>query len=204
MASANKCLEGVPGMGFVIVRQTSLQAAEGNAHSLSLDLFAQWRGFEQNAQWRFTPPTHVVAAFDQALDEHAAEGGVEGRGARYRRNMRILLDGMAAYGFESLLPAAVQAPIIATFRMPADPAFAFDRFYEGLRRRGYVIYPGKLTIADSFRIGCIGRVGEAEMHGAVAAVGEMLAEMGVRSGAPHRVEKVEPWIIGTDDVTATH
>ena len=192
MASSNKCLEGVPGMGFVIVRKDSLQAADGNAHSLSLDLFAQWRGFEQNNQWRFTPPTHVIAAFDQALDEHAAEGGVAGRGARYRRNMHILLEGMAAYGFESLLPAALQAPIIVTFRMPADPRFVFDAFYDGLRQRGYVIYPGKLTVADSFRIGCIGRLGEAEMRGAVAAVGEMLNELRVRSGAPHQGEEIVP------------
>ena len=188
MASANKCLEGVPGMGFVIMRRSSLAAAEGNAHSLSLDLFAQWRGFEQNEQWRFTPPTHVVAAFDQALDEHAAEGGVAGRGARYRRNMQILLDGMSKFGFVSLLPAALQAPIIATFRMPADRNFAFDVFYDGLRRRGYVIYPGKLTVAESFRVGCIGRLGETEIRGALAAVGEVLAEMGVRSGAPHQPE----------------
>jgi len=177
MASANKCLEGVPGLGFVIADRANLEAAEGNVHSLTLDLNAQWRGFERNGQWRFTLPTHVVAVFDRALDEHAAEGGVAGRGARYRRNMQILLEGMAAYGFESLLPA--------------DPAFAFDRFYDGLRERGYVIYPGKLTIADSIRIGCIGRLGEAQMRGALAAVGAVLAEMGVRSGAPGQVERSE-------------
>jgi 2-aminoethylphosphonate-pyruvate transaminase len=192
MASSNKCLEGVPGLGFVIVRRDDLQAAAGNAHSLSLDLYAQWRGFEQNDQWRFTPPTHVVAAFDQALEEHAAEGGVAGRSARYRRNLEILLDGMAAHGFVSLLPAALQAPIIVTFRMPADPRFVFEQFYDGLRRRGYVIYPGKLTVADSFRIGCIGRLGEAEMRGALAAVGEVLAELGVRSGAPQPAEGIVP------------
>ncbi len=192
MASSNKCLEGVPGIGFVIVRQDSLQAASCNAHSLSLDLFGQWRGFEQNDQWRFTPPTHVVAAFDQALNEHTAEGGIAGRGARYRRNMQILLEGMAVYGFESLLPAGLQAPIIVTFRMPADPRFIFEQFYDGLRRRGYVIYPGKLTVADSFRIGCIGRLGEAEMRGALAAVGEVMVEMGVRSGAPQQAEGIVP------------
>ena len=184
MASANKCLEGVPGVGFAIVRQSALEAAKGNAHSLSLDLYDQWRGFEQNAQWRFTPPTHVIAAFEQALREHADEGGVAGRGGRYRRNLAILLQGMAALGFEPLLPAEVQAPIIVTFKMPADPAFVFDRFYDRLREKGYIIYPGKLTIAESFRIGCIGRLGEAEMRGALAAIGETLGEMGVRSGAP--------------------
>jgi 2-aminoethylphosphonate-pyruvate transaminase len=184
MASSNKCLEGVPGLGFVIVRRSSLEAAEGNAPSLSLDLFAQWRGFEQNGQWRFTPPTHVVAALDQALAEHAAEGGVAGRGARYRSNLEILVAGMAEHGFAPLLPPALQAPVIVTFLMPADRRFVFDVFYEELRQRGYIIYPGKLTIADSFRIGCIGRLGEAEMRGALASIGETLAAMGVRSGSP--------------------
>ena len=190
MASANKCLEGVPGMGFAVVRQSALEAAKGNAHSLCLDLFDQWRGFEQNAQWRFTPPTHVIAAFERALQEHAAEGGIAGRGGRYGRNLAILLQGMAALGFEPLLPASLQAPIIVTFKMPADPAFAFDRFYDRLREKGYIIYPGKLTIAESFRIGCIGRLDEAEMRGALAAIGETLSEMGVRSGAPASAAEV--------------
>lgn len=183
-ASSNKCLEGVPGMGFVIARRDALEAAKGVAHSLSLDLHDQWRGFEANAQWRFTPPTHVVAAFAQALDEHAAEGGTEGRGARYRANAAILIDGMRALGFETLLPDHLQAPIIVTFRMPADPTFVFADFYDRLRERGFVIYPGKLTVADSFRIGCIGRLGAEEMTAAIAAIGTTLSEMGVASGAP--------------------
>ncbi|SMF20389.1 2-aminoethylphosphonate--pyruvate transaminase [Azospirillum oryzae] len=183
-ASSNKCLEGVPGMGFVIVRRDALETAKGNAHSLSLDLHDQWRGFEANAQWRFTPPTHVVAAFAQALDEHEAEGGVEGRGARYRANAAILIEGMRALGFETLLPDHLQAPIIVTFRMPADAAFVFADFYDRLRERGFVIYPGKLTVADSFRIGCIGRLGAEEMTAAIAAIRATLSEMGVASGAP--------------------
>ncbi|MDQ2103600.1 2-aminoethylphosphonate--pyruvate transaminase [Azospirillum isscasi] len=183
-ASSNKCLEGVPGMGFVIVRRDALERAKGNAHSLSLDLHDQARGFEANAQWRFTPPTHVLAAFDQALAEHAAEGGVEGRGARYAANCRILVEGMRAMGFRTLLPDHLQAPVIVTFRMPADPAFDFPRFYDQLRERGFVIYPGKLTVADSFRIGCIGRLGAPEMQAAVEAVRATLAGMAVASGAP--------------------
>ncbi|AWK84978.1 2-aminoethylphosphonate--pyruvate transaminase [Azospirillum thermophilum] len=183
-ASSNKCLEGVPGTGFVLVRRTALEAARGNAHSLTLDLHDQWRGFEANAQWRFTPPTHVLAAFDQALSEHAAEGGVAGRGARYRENCRILVEGLRAMGFETLLPDALQAPVIVTVRMPADPAFDFPHFYERMRKRGYVLYPGKLTVADSFRIGCIGRLGAAEMRGALEAIRNTLAEMGVASGRP--------------------
>ena len=184
MASSNKCFEGVPGMGFVIVRESVLAGAEGNAHALSLDLYDQWRGLEANGQWRFTPPTHVIAAFDRALDEHAAEGGVSGRHARYSRNCRVLVEGMREIGFETLLPDALQAPIIVTFRTPADPKFDFGTFYDGLGERGFVIYPGKLTVADSFRIGCIGQVGEAEMKAALAAVRATLADMGVTDCAP--------------------
>jgi 2-aminoethylphosphonate-pyruvate transaminase len=187
-ASSNKCLEGVPGLGFVIARQAALQACKGNAHSLSLDLQDQFAAMEKTAQWRFTPPIHVIVAFEQALREHEAEGGVAGRGARYRRNCKILVDGMRALGFQTLLPDEQQAPIIVTFHMPADPKFTFEAFYDKLRQRGYVIYPGKLTVADSFRIGCIGRLGEAEMTGALAAIRAVLAEMGVKSGAPARTK----------------
>jgi 2-aminoethylphosphonate-pyruvate transaminase len=182
-ASANKCLEGVPGVAYVLVEREALAAAEGNAPSLSLDLHDQWRGLEANGQWRFTPPTQVLAALDQALDAHQAEQGVAGRGARYGRNCEALVTGMRALGFETLLPDPLQAPIIVTFRMPADPRFDFEVFYDGLAGRGYVIYPGKLTEAESFRIGCIGHVDEADMRGAVDAVRETLAEMGVESGA---------------------
>jgi 2-aminoethylphosphonate-pyruvate transaminase len=184
VASSNKCLQGVPGLGFALIRRDVLEGAKGNAHSLSLDLYEQWRGFEANSQWRFTPPTHVVAAFLQALAEHADEGGVEARGARYRRNCRILIDGMSALGFRTLLPPALQAPIIVTFLMPADPAFIFSQFYDRLRARGFTIYPGKLTAAPSFRIGCIGDLGTAEMEAALAAIRAVLNEMGVASGAP--------------------
>ena len=186
VASSNKCLEGVPGVGFAIIRRSALEGARGNASSLSLDLYDQWVAMERTRQWRFTPPTHVLAALDQALAEHAAEGGVAGRGARYANNCRILVEGLRALGFETLLPDALQAPIIVTVRMPADPNFNFESFYDRLSRRGFVIYPGKLTVADSFRIGCIGRLGENEMRGVLRAIGEILAETGVGSCAPAR------------------
>jgi len=184
VASSNKCLEGVPGVGFAIIRQSALQASRGHAHSLSFDLHDQWVSMEKTGQWRFTPPTHVLAALDQALAEHAAEGGTAGRGARYASNCRILVEGLRALGFQTLLPDAIQAPIIVTVRMPADPAFNFESFYDRLARRGYVIYPGKLTVADSFRIGCIGRLGESEMRGVLDAIRQILAEMGVTRCGP--------------------
>ena len=186
VASSNKCLEGAPGLGFCIARRRALEASEDNSPSLSLDLYDQWQAMEKTGQWRFTPPTHVVLAFDQALEEFEAEGGVQGRGARYRENCRILVEGMRALGFETLLPDSLQAPIIVTFGMPVDPRFDFEAFYEALRQRGYVIYPGKLTIAPSFRIGCIGRLGPAEIHGALAAVEATLDELGVTDCSPYR------------------
>ncbi len=173
-ASSNKCLEGVPGVGFCLIRQTDLEQCKGNSVSLSLDLYDQWVTMEKNAQWRFTPPTHVLLAFNQALDEFDAEGGVQGRGARYQKNYNILMQGMIDMGFQPLLKPEHQAPIILTFRTPADPNFDFQRFYDGLSERGYVIYPGKLTIADSFRLGCIGRLDAEHMHGVLAAIREVL------------------------------
>jgi 2-aminoethylphosphonate-pyruvate transaminase len=178
-ASANKCLEGVPGIGFVIAREAALAECEGNAPALSLDLHDQWRAMERTGQWRFTPPTHVLAAFAAALEQHKAEGGIAGRGARYRRNCKILIEGLRALGFETLLPEHLQAPIIVTVHTPADPHFRFERFYDRLREKGYVIYPGKLTVADTFRIGCIGALGEPEIRGALQAIEHTLREFGV-------------------------
>ncbi|MDJ1160062.1 2-aminoethylphosphonate--pyruvate transaminase [Chelatococcus sp. SYSU_G07232] len=178
-ASSNKCIEGVPGFGFVICRRDALAETKGNATTLVLDLHDQWQGFEKTGQFRFTPPIHVIVSFHQALEEFLAEGGVAGRGGRYAENGKVLIDGMRALGFETLLPDALQAPIIVTFHMPRDPAFVFQRFYDGLKERGFVIYPGKLTVADSFRIGCIGRLYPKDLHAALAAVRAVLADMGV-------------------------
>ena len=185
-ASSNKCIEGIPGLGFVLARIDALKQCQGNAPSLSLDLYEQWQALEKTGQYRFTPPIHCIVAFDQALTEHEEEGGVAGRGARYRNNCKILVDGMRALGFETLLPDQLQAPIIVTFHMPADPRFVFQTFYDKLKDRGYVIYPGKLTVADSFRIGCIGRLDESHMKGALAAVRTAMSEMGVAGGSPRR------------------
>lgn len=178
-SSANKCLQGVPGLAFVLCRETALAETAGRAPSVSLDLHAQWRAMEKDGQWRFTPPTHVVAALQQALAEHAAEGGVEGRRRRYEENCRVLIDGMRRIGFEPLLPAALQAPIIVTFLMPKAAGFDFGRFYDGLKQKGYVIYPGKLTKVDSFRMGCIGDLHPEDMRDVLVAVETTLVEMGV-------------------------
>jgi len=178
-ASSNKCIEGVPGLGFVLCRKTALAAVAGNATTLVLDLHDQWQGFEKTGQYRFTPPIHVIVSFHQALVEFFAEGGQSGRGGRYAANSKVLRDGMVALGFKPLLPAELQAPIIHTFHMPQDPNFVFQTFYDKLKDRGYVIYPGKLTVADSFRIGSIGRLTPDHMRGFLATTAEVLAEMQV-------------------------
>jgi len=184
VSSANKCIEGVPGFGFLLARRDVLAAAAGNATSFSLDAHAQWAEMERSGQWRFTPPTHAVAAFLQALDEHRAEGGVAARGERYAANRDRLVAGMRGLGFETLLADDWLSPIITTFFCPADPAFAFPDFYDRMKARGFILYPGKLTVADSFRVGTIGRFDTGVMDAVVAAVAEVLQDMGVRSAAP--------------------
>ena len=180
-ASSNKCIEGVPGLGFVICRQDALTETKGNATTLVLDLHDQWQNLVKTGQYRFTPPIHVIVSFHQALTEFWAEGGQPGRGKRYAENGKVLIEGMRKLGFTTLLPDRLQAPIIITFHMPKDPKFVFQTFYDLLKERGYVIYPGKLTVADSFRIGCIGRLNADHMRGVLAAVAEVLAELGVKS-----------------------
>ena len=184
VSSANKCIEGVPGFGFVIARKTELEAAKNNSHSLALDLHAQWAYMEKTGQWRYTPPTHVVAAFLEALRLHDQEGGVAGRGARYARNRDVMVEGMRDLGFETLLKDRWLSPIIVTFFSPADPNFVFSTFYDLMKAKGFIIYPGKLTVVDSFRVGCIGRMDEHVMRKVVVAAKEALAEMGVQSAAP--------------------
>lgn len=184
VSSANKCIEGVPGFGFVLARKEEIEAASGNSHSLSLDVHAQWAAMETTGQWRFTPPTHVVAAFLEALRAHEAEGGVAARGARYTRNRDVMVAGMRELGFETLLDSRWLSPVIVTFFCPADGNFVFSRFYDLMKARGFILYPGKLTVADSFRIGCIGQMDEHVMRRVAAAARETLAEMGVASAAP--------------------
>ncbi len=181
VSSANKCIEGVPGFGFIVARKSALERAAGNSHSLSLDVHDQWVYMNKTRQWRFTPPTHTIAAFREALLQHDEEGGVAGRNARYRRNHQVLVEGMRAMGFETLLSDEQMAPVITTFYSPSDPAFDFERFYDELAERGYVIYPGKLTEAETFRLGCIGYLDEHVMRGLLEATAEVLRGMGVEN-----------------------
>ena len=177
IAASGKCLEGPPGMAFVIARRTVLERAEGNSHSLAMDLYDQWVYMQKTTQWRFTPPTHVVAAFDAAIDQYLQEGGCAARGARYAGNCRTLITGLSQLGLRSFLPAEIQAPIIVTFHAPRVPHYLFKSFYDAVKARGYILYPGKLTAIETFRVGCMGQLGERGMAGAVEAVAEVLAEL---------------------------
>ncbi|MGO3541215.1 MAG: 2-aminoethylphosphonate--pyruvate transaminase [Pseudomonas helleri] len=179
IAASGKCLEGVPGMGFVFARKESLASAAGNAHSLAMDLQDQHAYMAKTGQWRFTPPTHVVAALHEALLQYNEEGGLPARHKRYANNCQTLLDGMARLGLRSFLPAAIQAPIIVTFHAPKDPRYDFKTFYERVKAKGFILYPGKLTQVETFRVGCIGHVSSIDMHAAVTAIAQALGEMEV-------------------------
>ncbi|WP_460135372.1 2-aminoethylphosphonate--pyruvate transaminase [Pseudomonas sp. S1_E04] len=179
IAASGKCLEGVPGMGFVFAEKQALAGAQGNCHSLALDLFDQQAYMARTGQWRFTPPTHVVAALHEALVQYQEEGGLPARHRRYINNCQVLLDGMAELGLRSFLPAAIQAPIIVTFHAPQHPRYQFKDFYERVKAKGFILYPGKLTQVDTFRVGCIGHVDAADMRAAVAAIAQALNAMGI-------------------------
>jgi 2-aminoethylphosphonate-pyruvate transaminase len=184
VAASGKCVEGPPGMGFVIARRTALERSAGNSTSLSLDLFDQWQYMEKTTQWRYTPPTHVVVALAAALEAFAAEGGQPARLARYTRNCETLVKGMAELGFRPFLDPRIQAPIIVTFHAPADPRYTFREFYDRVRDKGFILYPGKLTQVETFRVGCIGAIGPDEIRHAVNAVRDTLAEMHIEHVAP--------------------
>lgn len=163
ISSANKCIQGVPGFGFVVAKKEKLEKCKGISRSLSLDLYDQYKGMDKDGKWRFTSPTHVVAAFSKALDELKEEGGVEGRYNRYKNNNLVLRKKLKEIGIESYIEENKQSPIITTFAFPTD-AFSFNEFYSFIKERGFVIYPGKLTDVDTFRIGNIGEIYEEDIN----------------------------------------
>lgn len=159
ISSANKCIQGVPGFGFMLFKKEVIRQCEGNARSLSLDAYDQWKVMEKgHGKWRFTSPTHVVHAFSEALIELTLEGGVEKRNARYRANQLLLVEGMEALGFECVVERSLQSPIITSFYSPKASKYCFEAFYANLKEKGFVIYPGKVSNIDSFRIGTIGDI----------------------------------------------
>jgi 2-aminoethylphosphonate-pyruvate transaminase len=184
IAASGKCLEGVPGMGFVFIRKAILDGCSGRSQSLAMDLHDQHAYMEKTGQWRFTPPTHVVVALAEAIRQFEEEGGQPARLARYTKNYQTLIHGMSRLGFMPFLDPAIQAPIIVTFHAPGDARYDFKAFYAAARARGFVLYPGKLTQVETFRVGCIGAIGSDEMEQAVHAVALALEDMGIASGEP--------------------
>jgi 2-aminoethylphosphonate-pyruvate transaminase len=182
VAASGKCLEGVPGMGFVIAKKSVIEGCAGNSHSLALDLNDQYVYMQKTTQWRYTPPTHVVAALRAAVDQYNAQGGQSARLARYADNCRTLVEGMQRLGFRTYLKPAVQAPIIVTFHAPSDSRYDFKSFYAAVRERGYILYPGKLTQVETFRVGCIGAIDANEMRNVVTAVEQCLRALRVTVG----------------------
>lgn len=173
ISSANKGIQGVPGFGFVIVKRRVIEASKGLARSHSLDLYDQWKVMEeQQGKWRFTSPTHTVRAFYQALLELEEEGGVSARHKRYTENQRLLVAGMRSHGFATLLPDDYQSPVITSFLSPDSSQWSFEEFYTRLKKRGFVLYPGKVTSADTFRVGTIGEIYPEDIERLIAIIGE--------------------------------
>ena len=179
IAASGKCLEGVPGMGFVFIRKEVLAVCAGRSQSLAMDLYDQHQYMEKTGQWRFTPPTHVVVALAEAIAQFEEEGGQPARLARYTRNCQALVAGMAALGFKPFLDPSVQAPIIVTFHAPEVAGYSFQDFYAAVRARGFLLYPGKLTQIETFRVGCIGAIGTQEITQAVYAIEQALRDLGL-------------------------
>lgn len=189
MVSPNKCLEGVPGVSFVICKRASLEASAGRSVSAVLDLHAQWTFMEEKGWFRFTPATHVLLALGKAVERHKNEGGIAPRNARYWSNWRRLVEGLRQHGFQTLLPDEYASPIIATFHDPDDPNYSFEKFYAAMERRGIVIFPGRLTSAHTFRIGTMGDLTDSDMSLIIDAVLESMSEIGVTNTVP-KAERV--------------
>lgn len=182
VSSANKCIQGVPGFSFIICKRAALEESRGKARSLSLDLYAQWETMEKDGKWRFTSPTHVVLAFAKAIEELKAEGGIPARNARYTQNNRLLIDEMKKMGFAPYVGAAHQGPIITTFFYPEQKNYTFQEMYAYIKDRGYAIYPGKVTDAETFRIGNIGEIYTEDIEKLCAIFRDFLAMAEERRG----------------------
>ncbi len=180
ISSSNKCIQGVPGFGFVLADRSVLEATRGWARSLSLDLYDQWHEMEMHGgKWRYTSPTHVVRAFQQALNELDEEGGVAARYQRYSENQQLLVSGLQELGIRALIERQYQSPVITSFLYPDDSHFTFEEFYELMKKRRYVLYPGKISQAPTFRVGTIGHVFPEDIRQLVSCIGETLEDLGV-------------------------
>ncbi len=174
ISSANKCIQGVPGFSFIICKYDSLMESKGKARSLSLDLYDQWECMNKDGKWRFTSPTHVVLAFSKAIDELIEEGGIAARYKRYKENNSLLIEKMKSLGFDTYIDNTIQGPIITTFFYPEGVSFKFDEFYKYVKERGYAIYPGKLTDADTFRVGNIGEIYKEDIDKLIGIISDFI------------------------------
>jgi 2-aminoethylphosphonate-pyruvate transaminase len=180
-ASANKCLQGIPGVAFVLGRRTALEALAGRPpRSVYLDLHGHWTTQEQD-NTPFTPAVQVLHAMREALLELEAEG-VAGRIARYGENCRVLRQGMGRLGLEILVPEGARSHILTTFRLPAG--VGYEALHDAMKRRGYIIYAGQGDLRTyAFRVSNMGTLTPADMERVVAAFADSLAELAAAPAA---------------------
>ncbi len=167
-ASSNKCIEGLPGISFVIVKKDLLEKSRDNSMSHSLDLYDQYKGlYEGNGKFRFTSPTNILLALRQAIDEYKKEGGLKARRIRYMKNHQVLVSGLERLGIRPIVAPEDQSYIITTFEL-GD--IDFNEMYGCLKEKGFIIYPGKLTRLPTFRLGNIGDVYPSDMEALVKTI----------------------------------
>lgn len=177
--SPNKCFESVPGIGIVIARRTTLEEAEGRSVSLCLDLHDQWAFLQEHGFFRWTPPTHVLGAFAEAVRLHEVEGGVPSRNARYREHWSRLVDALRQRGFTTMLPDKYNAPIVTSFNVISHPNFTFDGLFNALDKRGVIIFPGNFPAVGTFRIGVMGDLQKPDIDYIIQCIDDALEEMDV-------------------------
>jgi len=157
ISSANKCLQGMPGLAFVIAKKSALMQSKGRARSFYFDLHQQFYALETQREMPFTPPVQIIYALRQALNEFLAET-LSGRIERYQRNYELLIKGFAKLGFTCLTPEDRASHLLAIIRFPGDQSYNFDEFHDYLFAAGFTIYPKKLSIPNTFRVACLGAI----------------------------------------------
>jgi 2-aminoethylphosphonate-pyruvate transaminase len=186
VGTSSVCIQALPGLSFCVVKKDLLNSSMGRSQSFSQDLFEEWRNLESSGQFRFSAPTHLVAALQRALKELVEEGGHDARRMRYERNARVVLSGMRKLGFTPLLADENAGPIVQVILAPADGSYNYDHFHAALASRGFSIAPGRIANLATFRVGTAGNLDATTMNAFIDALKDSVGALGIQdcSAAP--------------------